>query len=69
MEDKTVLILGGSGRFGRHARAAFQQAGWRLRLFDRKTDRLEQAAKGVGVIVNGWNCCLSYSLIRVFSEV
>ncbi|PIE14310.1 MAG: epimerase [Rhodobacterales bacterium] len=53
--NNTVLILGGSGRFGRHARAAFQQAGWQLRLFDRKADRLEQAAEGAGVIVNGWN--------------
>ncbi|MGP6089112.1 epimerase [Antarctobacter jejuensis] len=51
----TVLILGASGRFGRNAAEAFWNAGWRVRLFDRATDDLAQAASGADVIVNGWN--------------
>lgn len=51
----TVLILGASGRFGRHAAEAFWNAGWQVRLFDRKTDDLLTAAEDVQVIVNGWN--------------
>ena len=53
--EQTVLILGGTGRFGRAAAEAFGNAGWRLRLFDRATDRLPDAATGADVIVNGWN--------------
>lgn len=51
----TVLILGGSGRFGRNAAEAFWNAGWHIRLFDRASDDLAQAAQGADVIVNGWN--------------
>lgn len=50
-----VLILGQSGRFGRHAAEAFWNAGWRVRVFDRRTDDLMDAAKDADVIVNGWN--------------
>ncbi|MEM8592445.1 MAG: epimerase [Pseudomonadota bacterium] len=53
--DKTVLILGGSGRFGRHATGAFAKAGWEVRQFDRKTGSLWDAAWGAKVIVNAWN--------------
>lgn len=52
---QTVLILGANGRFGRHAAEAFWNRGWRVRLFDRATDDLTEAADGVDVIVNGWN--------------
>ncbi len=52
---QTVLILGPSGRIGRHAKKAFERAGWNIRCFDRKTDDLMTAAQGVDVIVNGWN--------------
>lgn len=52
---KTVLILGASGRFGRNAHNAFAEAGWQVRLFNRKTDDLWDAAWGADVIVNGWN--------------
>ncbi len=52
---QTVLILGGSGRFGRHAAEAFWNAGWRVKLFDRGADDLMAKADGVDVIVNGWN--------------
>lgn len=51
----TVLILGSSGRFGRNAAEAFAKAGWQVRRFNRDTDRLQEAVKGVDVIVNGWN--------------
>ncbi|WP_372603342.1 epimerase [Actibacterium sp.] len=53
--QQTALILGGSGRFGRHMTHAFQQAGWATRQFDRKADTLWDAAWGAQVIVNGWN--------------
>ncbi len=53
--QQTVLILGGTGRFGRAAAEAFWNAGWRVRVFDRRTDRLPEAAIGADVIVNGWN--------------
>lgn len=52
---KNALILGASGRFGRAAAAAFEQAGWSVRRFHRNQDDLMQAAAGVDVIVNGWN--------------
>ncbi len=51
----TALILGGSGRFGRHAAEAFWNRGWRVRLFERGRDDLAAAASGADVIVNGWN--------------
>lgn len=51
----TVLILGGSGRFGRNAAEAFWNRGWSLRSFDRARDDLTEAARGVDVIVNAWN--------------
>ncbi len=50
-----VLILGASGRFGRHSAEAFWNAGWQVRIFDRNKDDLNAAAQGVDVIVNGWN--------------
>jgi len=52
---QTALILGASGRFGRAAATAFEQAGWHVRRFQRGRDNLSQAASGVDVIVNGWN--------------
>ena len=51
----TVLVLGASGRFGRHAAEAFWNRGWRVKTFDRSTDDLVDAARDVDVIVNGWN--------------
>ncbi len=52
---QTALILGGSGRFGRNASRAFQDAGWTVRQFRRKSDDLMRAAQGADVIVNAWN--------------
>ncbi len=53
--QKTVLILGQGGRFGRTATKAFEQAGWQVRGFTRGQDDLNEAARGVDVIVMGWN--------------
>ena len=53
--DKSVLILGANGRFGRHAAEAFWNAGWHVTLFDRDRDDLAAAARGQAVIVAGWN--------------
>lgn len=52
---KTVLILGASGRFGRHAVTAFTNAGWNVRTLQRGQDDLRVAAQGATLIVNGWN--------------
>ncbi|HHS94289.1 MAG TPA: epimerase [Rhodobacterales bacterium] len=52
---QTILILGGSGRFGRHATQAFNAAGWQVRQFDRKSDSLDAAMKGVDVVLNAWS--------------
>lgn len=51
----TALILGPSGRFATHTGRALSAAGWTLRPFDRARDRLDEAARGVSLIVNGWN--------------
>jgi nucleoside-diphosphate-sugar epimerase len=53
--QKSVLILGASGRFGHNAHAAFSWAGWNVTCFDRQTDSLPDAAWGADVIVNAWN--------------
>jgi len=52
---QTVLILGGTGKIGRHSARAFEAAGWRVRQFDRHKDDMARAARGCDVIVNGLN--------------
>lgn len=52
---KTVLILGGSGKIGRHSAKAFTRAGWQVKIFNRQRDDIIKAAKDVDVIVNGLN--------------
>jgi nucleoside-diphosphate-sugar epimerase len=54
MMGKTVLVLGGKGRFARHSAEAFGSAGWVVRRASRKDD-LVQAAQGADVIVMGWH--------------
>jgi len=51
---QTALILGASGKIGRHFTAAFKAAGWQTRAFTRGTD-MNAAAQGCDVIVNGMN--------------
>lgn len=53
--ENTVLILGPTGRMGRNAALAFEEAGWEVRRFDRTKDTLWDAAWGASVIVNAWN--------------
>ncbi|GAA6211329.1 NAD(P)H-binding protein [Hyphomicrobiales bacterium 4NK60-0047b] len=53
--NKTLLILGASGKIGFHSSQAFSQAGWTVKHFDRKTDCLNKVVQGVHVIVNGFN--------------
>ena len=50
-----VLILGASGKVGRHSHQAFAQAGWEVSNYDRRSGNLIRAAEGVDVIVNGLN--------------
>lgn len=50
-----ALILGATGRIGRHASHAFAKAGWQVHNFDRHGEDLMQAAQGADVIVNAWN--------------
>ena len=52
---KTALVLGSSGRFGRNMVNALEARGWAVRGFRRGHDTLENAARGVDVIVNSWN--------------
>lgn len=54
-KQQTVLVLGGSGRFGRNASEAFGEAGWTVRQFDRARDDLMVSAQGADVIVAAWN--------------
>ncbi len=51
---QTVLILGGSGKIGKHCAEAFWNAGWQVRQYARGTDMVD-AARGVDVIINGLN--------------
>lgn len=51
---QTALILGASGKIGRHFDAAFRAAGWQSRRYVRGTD-MNAAAQGCEVIVNGLN--------------
>jgi len=53
--QKTVLILGANGRFGRNATCSFSWAGWDVRSYDRSKDTLPDAAWGADLIVNAWN--------------
>ena len=52
---KSALILGSSGRFGRHCANAFEAAGWEVQKFVRGQDDLNIAAKDKDIIVNGWH--------------
>ncbi len=52
---EVALVLGSSGRFGKHMAEALEAAGWQVRRFDRKADSLATSAAGADVIVNGWN--------------
>ncbi|MFS8180217.1 epimerase [Pseudovibrio denitrificans] len=50
-----ALILGATGRFSRNMMEQLEATGWETRKYDRKTQNMVEAAKGVDVIVNGAN--------------
>ena len=50
-----ILILGASGKIGRHSAHAFRAAGWDVRLYDRAKENLMEAAQNCDVIINGFN--------------
>ncbi|MEO0496093.1 MAG: NAD-dependent epimerase/dehydratase family protein [Pseudomonadota bacterium] len=50
-----VLILGASGMSGRASVAKFEEAGWRVKTYDRARDDMAKAARGCDVIVNAMN--------------
>lgn len=52
---RTALVLGSSGRFGRHISDALSRHGWTVRTFNRSKDTLPHAALGAQLIVNAWN--------------
>lgn len=52
---KRVLILGASGKVGRHSARAFEAAGWNVRRYNRGRDDMGRAAQGCDVILNGMN--------------
>ena len=52
---QTVLILGASGKIGRHSQEAFRQAGWSVKTFGRQQGDMVADARGADVIVNGLN--------------
>ncbi|MBV7408835.1 epimerase [Maritimibacter sp. DP1N21-5] len=52
---KTILILGGTGKFGRHATKAFTEAGWTVRPFDRATEDLTAKMREADAVLMGWN--------------
>ena len=66
---QTVLILGGSGKIGRHATQAFLAAGWNVRQFNRKTDDMTQSALGADVIVNGLNPPNYHNWAKLIPEI
>ncbi len=53
--ENSVLILGGSGKFGGHCARAFAASGWDVKVFQRGKENMIDAAQGVDVIVNGLN--------------
>jgi nucleoside-diphosphate-sugar epimerase len=53
--SERVLVLGASGKVGRHSIRAFEAAGWEVRKYNRTQDNLMEVAQGCDVIVNGMN--------------
>lgn len=66
---KSALILGASGKIGAHSAAAFRNAGWQVRIYDRKAGDMTAAARGVDVIVNGLNPPAYHNWARLIPEI
>jgi nucleoside-diphosphate-sugar epimerase len=64
----TVLILGSTGKIGRHSATAFTRAGWTVRRFTRGTD-MTAAARGCEVIVNGLNPPAYHDWARIIPAI
>ncbi|WP_407491775.1 epimerase [Pseudooceanicola sp. MF1-13] len=54
-KSQTVLILGPTGKSGRHTAKAFAAHGWQVRRFDRARHDLVQEAHSADVIYVGWH--------------
>lgn len=67
--SKTVLILGASGKIGQNAAKAFGNAGWSVRKYDRKSNDMTAAARGVDVIVNGLNPPNYHNWAKLIPEI
>jgi nucleoside-diphosphate-sugar epimerase len=65
----TVLILGASGKIGRHSAIAFAKAGWQVREYDRRANNMIQAAQGADVIVNGLNPPNYHNWAKLIPEI
>ena len=66
---QTVFILGASGKIGQHASHAFSQAGWKVRLYDRKKGNMTAQAQGADVIVNGLNPPNYHNWAKIIPEI
>jgi nucleoside-diphosphate-sugar epimerase len=53
--SRTALVLGASGRIGRHASAALTAHGWTVTPYRRGGVSLAEAADGAELIFNAWN--------------
>lgn len=65
---QTALILGATGKIGRHFTAAFHAAGWQTRAYTRGTD-MSAAAQGCAVIVNGQNPPNYHDWARILPQI
>ena len=65
---QSVLILGGKGKIGAHAAAAFGNAGWQVRHYERGTD-MARAAMGADVIINGLNPPSYHNWAKLIPEI
>jgi nucleoside-diphosphate-sugar epimerase len=65
---KTALILGASGKIGRHFATAFANRGWEVRPYKRGTD-MNEAAKGCDVIFNGLNPPNYHNWAKLIPEI
>lgn len=52
---QTALILGPTGRFGKHGVDAFTRAGWTVHRFNRRTDDLDREMSRADVVLMAWN--------------
>jgi len=66
---QTILILGANGKFGKACAGAFAADGWNVRLFDRKSQNMTNAAIGADVIFNGLNPPAYHNWAQIIPEI